>query len=294
MNSVTAAPFAFSRRIPPLILNPSLVRDTLAITMSLLAVGAFLVRRNAATTLAAALVVTTVLIGFNPLVTPLLARFLGDYLGVGLLLRVPWILPVGIALPALMVAWRERTRVELPYGPLIACAIVVGCALPLAPAAARQWLARAHQAWHEIPAATGISEAIAAESKVDDVVLAPKVVEFRVPAYDPRVRMVAYRGLVGTVPHFPTERTDEAVARADSVAAFYAKGRDRLTTDDVRTIVGFGVKYLVLNGADGRLPEVFADPGFTWMDTEQGYVLFRVSPENIRGGVDYGEIRDGG
>jgi hypothetical protein len=30
------------------------------------------------------------------------------------------------------------------------------------------------------------------------------------------------------------------------------------------------------------------------MDTEQGYVLFRVSPENIRGGVDYGEIRDGG
>jgi hypothetical protein len=123
-------------------------------------------------------------------------------------------------------------------------------------------------------------------------VLAPKAVEFRVPAYDPQIRMVAYRGLVGTVPHFPTDRTDEAEARADAVSAFYAPGHVRLTNDDVRTLNRFDVRYLVLNASDGRLSDVFTDPGFTWMHTEPGYLLFRVNPELIQAGVDYGQVKN--
>jgi hypothetical protein len=283
--AVTAASFAFNSRLPRIILNPALVLDALAITMSLIAIGAVLIHRSLATTLAASLVVTTVLIGFNPLVTPLLAEFLGDYLGVGLLLRVPWILPVGIALPALASAWRERARVDLPLAPLIAAAIVIGCALPQTPTAAKEWRARIKQAWRDNPSLVAVAGAIALESAPDDLVLAPKTAEYRVPAYDPRIRLLASRGLVGTVPHFPTDRVGEGLARADAVDAFFKRDHARLTLGDVATIRNYGVRYLVVSALDERLSQIAEVPGFTLLLAAPDYSLFRVDPTQVDGGA---------
>jgi len=284
--SVTAAHLAFSKRIPAIILNPTLVRDPLAITMSLVALIAVLIRRTLGTTLAAALVVTTLLIAFDPLVTPLLAQFLGDYLGVGLLLRVPWILPVGVALPALAIAWRARIHVDLPLAPLVAAAIIVGCAAPLVPAAAKAWMTRRDQVWADFPPATAVAQAIAADSSPDDTVLASKAVEFRVPAFDPKARMLAYRGLVGTVPHFPTDRVEEGVDRAYAVSAFFSAHHvPFLTTDDVATLRDYDVRYLAVGLADPRLGEFLAYPGYDLMLLENaGYALFRVHPDLIPDG----------
>jgi len=204
---------------------------------------------------------------------------------VGLLLRVPWILPVGIALPALAAAWRERSRVDLPLAPLIAAAIIIGCAVPQTPAAAKDWRTRIRQAWRDNPSLTAVARAIALESATDDVVLAPKPAEYRVPAYDPRIRLLASRGLVGTVPHFPTDRISEALARADSVDAFFKRNPGRLTAGDVATIRAYGVRYLVISAADARMDQFLSLPGFTIMLATPDFSLFRVDPTLVSGGA---------
>ena len=127
---ITAAQLVFSKDLPAVVLNPVFVANPLTLTAGVLALLAPLVRYASGTTLVASLLLTTVFLALNPIVTPIVASVLSDAYGLGLLLRLVWILPVPYALPALAGAYEQRLGLRLPFAPLAALVLVVAMQLP--------------------------------------------------------------------------------------------------------------------------------------------------------------------
>jgi hypothetical protein len=275
---VTAAHFVFNPNLPPVILNPVLVMDALTITTSLLALLAVGLSRTPATLLVASLPVAVVLLAFNPLVTPILAQLFSEYGGLGLLIRVAWLLPVPLALPALANAWETRTGEHVHIGPLLAVALVVVIQVPQLPHAKDEWQIRRSQDWRDVPGLAPIYQAIGLAARTDDVVLAPKPLEFRIPAHDWQVKMLAYRGAIGTIPHFPRSRVDEASARVTAVSDFFDPHPAGITDSDVATLQTYGVRFLILQSDDPRARQVTTKlPWLHQVAESGGYVLFEAA-----------------
>ena len=282
VDDVTAAGLVFSGRLGDWSVDPSLIADPLTIPMVFIAAIAVLLRRTPGTLLTSALAGTVILIAFNPLVAPLVGSLLSDFLGLGLLLRVLWLLPVPYAIPALAAAYEGRFRVHRHWGPIIAVGLVVAMALPAAPQSLRDWSERRDQGWREQDGAVAAMGAIAVRSAVDDVMLPPKTIEFRAPGYDPEVKLLAYRGPVGTIPHFPRGRVDEGVARTAAVAAFFDRNHEPwLTAGDLDTLRRYRVRFLVLSSVDPRTREVLGSGWLELISNDGVWAAFRIDTQLI-------------
>ena len=119
--------------------------------------------------------------------------------------------------------------------------------------------------------------ALLQRSDVDDVVLAPKRAEFRIPSQVPQMKLLAFQGSLGTWPHFPTYRVDEAMARDRAVGDFYTKRTGVFTERDLATLRDWHVRFLVLDKKDARYGEAKALPWLVLV-VDGSRALFEVTP----------------
>lgn len=276
--SITAGKDAIWRRLPGVILNPNVVRDALTVPLAALALVAYVIRRDSRTALVAACVIAVVGLAFDPLITPLISTVLGDSYGLGLLIRIPWLLPVPFALGALALAWRERTGAHLPLAPFVAGVLVAAMCVSSLPAAFHSWQVRHETTWRALAGTTPLFDAVRARASTDDVALVPKPIEFRIGAYVPAIKLLADRGAIGTIPHFPRARVDEAVARVDAVEAFYSKDHPPdWTTDDLATMRTYAVRFVVLATDDPRSADASSQPYLERIASGGGFEAYLVT-----------------
>jgi hypothetical protein len=276
--AITAGKDAVWRRLPGVILNPDTVRNALSVPMAAIAFMSYVIKRDARTALVAAGVVTVVGLAFDPLLTPIISSSLSDSYGLGLLIRVPWVLPVPFAFAALAFAWRERAGIRVPLAALTAVVLVAAMCVSELPSSVRAIEARRANTWRELPGVAPVMSAIASRAAIDDVALVPKAIEFRIGAYAPTVKLLASRGAIGTIPHFRRRRVPEAVARVTVVNDFFAPDHPSgWSAEDVDTINRYAVRFLVLADED---PRIVVNPGLqlTKIASGGGYTAFTVGP----------------
>ncbi|NIA24034.1 MAG: hypothetical protein GWP04_00540 [Gammaproteobacteria bacterium] len=236
--------------------HPLLVMNPLTLGMSSLSVMLLLFRRNARTTLVASLTLATVLLAFNPLITP----FLGHLLGVGMLWRFTWLLPIPYVAPAAADALGVADRKQLAAAPLVAVVLALAVQMPLIPTAYADWSGTRSQFRADVELTPMFLE-INRHAQPGDFAIAPNhPIGVRLPSYVPEVSLLAFRGPQGTRWHFPREHVDDGVRREEALEQFYTSTSPMLDQDDLTILEDYNVRFVVLERSDDR----FADASSRW------------------------------
>lgn len=252
--------------------HPKTILDPLTLAMSAVSLLIPVWKRTSRTVLLSALTLATVLTAFDPLVAPLLANILG----IGMLWRFTWLLPVPYALAGIggvFEPFSARVRTALS---LTAFTVIVGIQVPKLQTSWDYW-SRMRHAWRYDPPLLPLYEAIDTATSDGEVVLAPNLpIGLKIPTFAPDARLVAFRGYQGTVWHMPRDRASEGVERVDALDHFYdASDRTSAPTDaDIQVLNRYSVQLVVLSSADPRLP--FFEQRAEQLQTVPGWVLFRL------------------
>lgn len=230
--------------------HPDTILDPLTLAMPALAIVAPFWKANRRTLLPAALTLTVLLSVFNPLVAPVMARTLG----VGVIWRFTWLLPVPYAVAAWAAALEPLPARSRRLLVLVALLAVVAVQLPAAQGAWTYW-DRTRAIWRYEPELVPLYQAIASTG-TDGYVLAPNLpVGVKIPSFAPRVKLVAFRGAQGTIGHMPQARISEGVQRVRDLESFYTVTNSNTapSNDDFDILDRYDIRLLVLGESDPRL-----------------------------------------
>ncbi|MBT8207977.1 MAG: hypothetical protein KJO18_06875, partial [Acidimicrobiia bacterium] len=217
-----------------------------------------------------------ILFAFNPLAVPLVV----DTLGVNMLWRFTWLLPVPFVIPAYAAAFRGN-GVEIPSGAVFVILIVAAMQLPTLQASYTTY-EKGRSAWRATAALEQVYDVLSAEAQRHDVALATGIPSLQLPAHVPKVSQLAYRGPLGTRWHFPRERVDEGVARELAVQAFYTNiGRD-FNQSDYDTLTDYDVAYIILAVDDPRFSQVSDIRGLELLFSNLEWALVSVDVDSLK------------
>ncbi len=265
-----------------IMVHPNMILDPFTLAMLALAVMAPFWKPNVRTLFPAALVITVLLSVFNPLAAPILA----ETLGVGVIWRFIWLLPVPYAIAAWAGALEPLTPHSRRVLAILVLLIAAGLQLPKAQDSWAHWQ-RTRAIWKYEPELVSLYQTAAALDP-SGYVLAPNLpVGIKIPSFAPDARLVAFRGTQGTVGHMPRSRVEEGIRRVEDLDAFYAVsfGQSIPTDDDLDIIERYRVRLLFLSASDPRL-EFFTSHAQVLSHEGSWYLLLLPEISQLRASVD--------